>query len=121
MSAVYNSGAFAVAHKKFLNDPKTLDESDLEQFAIVDPAFADRARAKRAGFVEAADADTPTLARPMTGQAFVDWYRDDLSPILATYRHKAATMQARLDALEARLLELEAQGAVNVDVSDLIQ
>jgi hypothetical protein len=122
MSASYNSAVFGAAHQKYFDDPKTLDDFDIAQFEIIDPKLAERARAKRAGFVEAEDEDTRTLAAgPMTGKAFLDFYRDVIVPILATHKYTSETMRARLDALETRLLELEAQRAANVDVSDLIQ
>ena len=46
-------GRLQAAQTKFIADAKTLTDADLEQFAIVDPALAERARARRQGFVPA--------------------------------------------------------------------
>jgi hypothetical protein len=109
----YNSTAFETAHKKFLDDATTLTDDDLAQFAIVDPKLAERARAKRAGFVKAeTDDDRRDLARPATMRDFLDFVVDDFGPILATYRHKNAMLEERCLALEQRVLELEAQRVI---------
>jgi hypothetical protein len=120
----YNATAFETAHKRFLVEPKNLTDDDLAQFAAVDPQLAERARARRSGFVEAADDDSRTLAkRALTYKGLVCFFRDHVAPILATHRYKAAQTTARLDelaercfALEARVLELEASAAARETV-----
>jgi hypothetical protein len=53
----YDPQALKAAHTRYLTEPKGLTDDDLAQFAIVDPTFAERARAKRAGFVEGTTAN----------------------------------------------------------------
>ena len=65
----YDPLAFQAAHQRFLTDVNNLTDDDLEQFAIVDPKLAERARARRAGFVEATRTPTPrrsSLAKTVT-------------------------------------------------------
>jgi hypothetical protein len=101
----YNYKLFETAHTKFIGAPATLTDADLEQFAIVDPKLAERARAKRAGFVEGRnDDDRKTLARPATMRNLIDLFKDELLPILATYRYKNAQLEERCYALEHRVL-----------------
>lgn len=76
---MYNPVTFHEAHKKFLTDAKTLTDDDLAQFAIIDPKLAERARAKREGYVEAdpdIDADKRLLAQTMTHQGLSDFFND---------------------------------------------
>jgi hypothetical protein len=117
---MYDKALFQVAHKRFMLDPKALTDADIAQLAIVDPTLVDRARAKRAGYVEADDAEMQALRKKaISCAAFHEWERDYLSPILATYRHKAEQQQTRNDdletrvrSLEGRILELEAQQVI---------
>jgi hypothetical protein len=121
--AEYNSDAFSAAHQRFLTDAKSLTDDDLAQFAVVDPKLAERARAKRAGFVEAAEdgAATPRqFAKSITVKVLLDYQRDCLAPILATHKYRVKQLTEtveRLDAhcrsLEQRLLELEVDRAVS--------
>jgi hypothetical protein len=105
---VYDSKGFEAAHHRFLTEPKALTDADLAQFALVSPKFADRARAKRAGFVEAEDATQQKFGKqPLPYKAFMDWIGDYLGPILATYRYKSRQAEARREALEQRVATLE--------------
>jgi hypothetical protein len=106
----YDRVAFVQAHHKFLTDAKTLTDADLEQFAVIDPKLADRARAKRAGFVEAfecTDAEKRALSQTVTMNALTDWFTDFVLPILATYRHSIQETRALAVALEQRLTATE--------------
>lgn len=102
----YNSEAFNLAHQRFLTAAKQLTDDDLAQFAIVDPKFAERARAKRAGFVEADEeedeATKKALAKPLTGQFMVRWMRDHFGPVFAAHRYRSKQFQSRLEAFEER-------------------
>jgi BMFP domain-containing protein YqiC len=111
--SVYNSKAFEAAHRKFVDDAKTLSDEDLEQFQIVDPKLAERARARRAGFVESETEDEhKAFAQPATMRSLIDLYRDAIMPILATYRHKNAMLEERWLALEQRLTTMEQKPSV---------
>ena len=113
MTTTYNVEAFQLAHKRFLTDPKSLSDDDLAQFAIVDAKFAERARAMRAGFVEADDEDTKKLAKhAVNGKELLNFFRDTVQPVLATHAYRSKQLQSRIDSLEMRLLDLEAQRAV---------
>jgi hypothetical protein len=109
----YHYKAFETAQQKFIDDPKTLTDADLEQFAIVEPKLAERARAKRAGYVQAESEDErQLLAQPATLRHLHDWQLDMIGPVLATYRYKNAQLEERCQALEQRMLELEAQRVI---------
>ena len=116
----YNTKLFEAALQRFLIEPTTLTDDDLAQFAVVDVHLAERARAKRAGFVEAeTEAERNALARPATWRDLREWHRDTIAPVLATYRHKYALLEhenvlltERCLALEQRVLELEAQRVI---------
>lgn len=124
MPTVYNAKQFEEAHERFIIEPKALTDDDLAQLTLIDARLGERARARRAGFVDAEDAteDAATNRKTaMTVQAFHEFQRDWFEPILSTYRYKNQELQTRLkaledgtrriDALEARVLELEAQAA----------
>jgi hypothetical protein len=89
MSHIYNRELFIQAHGRYLTDAKTLTDEDLEQFAIVDPKLAERARAKRAGYVrQRTEAERKELKVPLTRGDLTVFIEDFVSPILATYHHK---------------------------------
>ena len=79
------------------------------------PSFAERARAKRAGFVEADDEQLRKLGkRPVSYKELHQFYRDDVEPILLVHRYHVSelnkrneTLEARCQSLETRLLEVE--------------
>ena len=101
----YNRKLFQVAHGRYLLEPKALTDDDIQQLSLVDPMLGHRARARRAGVLEAPDTEFPR--GPLPARAFGNWLKDHLAPILSTYRHKDNQQAARLDALEARLHALE--------------
>ena len=106
----YDHAAFRAAHVKFLTDAKTLSDDDLELFAIVDPKLADRARARRAGFVEAdtdTDAEKKFLAKAVTYDALHKHFTDLVAPILATYNYRITETRELLVALEQRITATE--------------
>lgn len=104
----YDSTAFEAAHLKYLEDAKSLSDADLEQFAIVDRAFSERARAKRAGFVAAKSAEDNALDKRPATQHDVMWaIKDWIFPLLATYRYKSNETRELIVALETRLSALE--------------
>jgi hypothetical protein len=103
----YDKTLFDAAHTRFLVEPKSLTDDDLTQLAVIDPRLAERARAKRAGFVEADD-DWRTLAKKTVSfKGLVEFFRDHVAPVLAVHRHKSEEATTRLDFLEARVLDLE--------------
>jgi hypothetical protein len=63
-----NPKLFAAAHARFLSsDPQSLTAADLEQFAIVEPKLAERARARRAGYVrQRTEEERKELKVPLT-------------------------------------------------------
>jgi hypothetical protein len=66
----------------------------VEQFAAIDPKLAERARAKRAGFIEAEDDDDKALRKaPMSQKDLLSWQKDVIQPMLATYRYAALRAQ----------------------------
>jgi hypothetical protein len=110
---IYNYKLFEAAHTKFIEAPATLTDADLEQFTVVDPKLAERARARRAGYVKSeTDEERKTFAQPATMRHLIHLYNDEIMPVLATYRHKNAMLEERCNALEHRLLELEAQRVI---------
>ena len=50
MAITYDAKRFNEAHQRYLDDPKTTTDEDIELFTLVSPPFGERARAKRAGF-----------------------------------------------------------------------
>jgi hypothetical protein len=107
---VYDTKRFEEAHGRFLKDAKALTDDDLAQFALVSPKFAERARAKRAGFVEAEDAAQQKIGKvPLPYKDFIKWIGDYLGPILATHRYKSRQTEARCEALELRVVTLESE------------
>lgn len=110
--AAFDATHFQEAHGRYLTDAKTLTDADLELFTLVDAKFAERARAKRAGFVEAEKAETTkAFAKPLTRKDLSAFMTDFVAPILATHRYKAREAEERIFALERRVLELEAEAA----------
>ena len=82
---VYDTKAFEAAHRRFLTDPKTVTDDDLALFELVFPSFAERARAMRAGFVNAQTAEDRTLGKePIRAEVF---YRLDCELSRADSRH----------------------------------
>ena len=116
---VYDTKAFEAAHRRFLTDPKTVTDDDLALIELVFPSFAERARAMRAGFVNAQTAEDRTLGKePIRAKFFIDWIANYLAPIHATHRYKGQQAQAQIEwqwkeieSLKARVLELEAERA----------
>lgn len=128
MSDAYDPTRFQEAHGRFLLDPKSLTEADLAQFAVVDPAFAARARAKRASVTAPVAASLHKAeTQPVSHRDLINWVGDFLAPILATYRYRSQQaaahietldtahtgLQERCAGLEARLLALEARAGVD--------
>ena len=112
---VYNTAAFHSAHTKFLDDAKSLTDKDLAQFAIVDPTLAERARARRAGYVEAdtdTDAEKNLLAKVPNYKALRTLLTDHVGPMLATYRHRIDESRDLIVALEQRIAALERKPSV---------
>jgi hypothetical protein len=96
------------AHMRFFEDAKSLTDDDLAQFSVVDPAFAERARAKRAGFVAAkTEAEAAGERLPATRGELVGMFTDCVRPLLATYRYKMEETRDLIVALEARIAALE--------------
>lgn len=108
----YDKELFQLAHTRFLLIPKELTDRDLEQLAVVDKKSAERARATRAGFVEAEDDDDKKLAKLTVSQRdLLSWQKDVVQPLLSTYRHRLDEAMTLIRSLEGRVLELEAQQA----------
>jgi hypothetical protein len=104
----YDTTLFEAAHERLLTDVKTLTDDDIAQFAAVDPTLADRARAKRSGFVEQeTDEERQLLARPATHRELIDFLRDGIGPILATHRYRGKTNHDLIVALEQRITAAE--------------
>jgi hypothetical protein len=104
----YDAALFQAAHKRLMVDAKTLTDDDLAQFAAVDPTLADRARAKRNGFVEAyTPAERKAAERPATLGQMLDYVNDTIAPVLATYRYRLEESRALIVALEQRLAAVE--------------
>lgn len=107
-SVHYDSALFEAAHGRFLDDAKSLTDDDLAQFNVVDPKFAERARAKRAGFVKARTPEEQAAAKlPVTLEMFLESLDDFYGPVLATYRHKLHESRDLIVALESRITALE--------------
>lgn len=105
---MYDPELFSAAHDRFCDDPKTLTDDDLAQFAAVDPRFADRARAKRSGFVEAyTPAERKAAEQPANLGQMLEFFTDHVGPILSTYRHRIKESRELIVALEQRLAALE--------------
>jgi hypothetical protein len=106
----YDSALFTEAYQRFLDEPKALTDADLAQLALVDPPLAERARARRAGFVEATTADErKALKLPLSRKLFLDWISDYLGPSLAMHRYKSREVAARVDALEQQIAALKTE------------
>jgi hypothetical protein len=100
---VYNRAAFTAALTKFTEDPASLTDSDIEQFAIVNPKIADRARARRQGFVPAeTEMERKALDRPVTRRDVMQVLEDFLFPRLAEHRYLEEQLEARVVSLEKR-------------------
>lgn len=120
-NVVYDTERFVAAHKRFLADAKTVTDDDLALFALVNPEFAERARAMRAGFVPAESEETQKVMKlPLRSRVFFDWIKNHLNPTLATFRYKGHQLETRIEgqqkeieSLKARVLELEAREAAH--------
>jgi hypothetical protein len=100
--AEYNQKLFDIAHRKFL-EHEALTDDDIAQFEILSRNLAERARARRAGFVPSETADERTLLnKAATKRDVQSIVADVVMPYLLTYRH-------RIDVLEAHLKELAAK------------
>ena len=126
----YDGKAFSAAHRKFLEDAKSLTDDDIAQFAIVDAKFAERARARRAGFVEPIEPghrDKTPVTRGFLLKALQCVIANDLTPLLATYRYRIDELVTRVAELEQHVKSADHGGSYSPaartlpDVSDLIQ
>jgi hypothetical protein len=104
---VYNRTKYLVALQQFSAAPAGLTDEDLEQLRTVDVSLGERARAAKAGFVEATKADVEdnamavipvSLAALATATKTILAYVDET---LLTLFFRARESAARLDALEA--------------------
>ncbi len=104
MTTEFISERFVEAHQRFLTDPKTVSDADLEQFNCIDRDLANKARARRAGHSEPAK---PGDARPVTRGHFRKWFEDTLSALFLVQHYHLASAVNRLEAAERRLEQLE--------------
>ena len=101
--ATYSTERFNDAHARLLENPASLSDDDLALFDLVAPALGDRARAKRAGYVEAVDPQFAALERQPVSHRQLRGYADDvLFPIMATHVFKIRQLEQRLNELEQR-------------------
>lgn len=103
----FDEKAWLAAHDRFLNNPTGLTDDDLTLLQLVDPKLSEKARARRAGYVEAQSDEDRRLAKQQF--TFADMSKciaDILGPLAALQRFKS---EERIVALEGRILELEAQ------------
>jgi hypothetical protein len=104
----YDTKRWEQAHKRFIEDPKTVTDEDLDQFAAVDPKFSEHARAKRAGFVKARTAMEQAAGNQPARMNDLLWtVTDVIDPLLGTYRYKSDETRELIVALETRLSALE--------------
>jgi len=104
----YDGERWVAAHGKFINDARTLTDEDLAHLAYVDRNHAERARAKRAGFVEEEDAFIKKHGgKPVTWKFFHQWLDNNYLPILGTLRTRIREDAERIDALEKQIKTLE--------------
>jgi hypothetical protein len=106
----FNHAAFEAARMKFVNDPKTLTDDDIEQFAIVLPKLADRARAKRQNLVPAESADErKKLDRPATRRDVMQSFEDVIVPMLAVGQYKRKQLEAQITTISKQLEEARSE------------
>lgn len=113
---VYDSVLFRLAHKRFMCDAKALTDEDIQQLALVNPQLEDRARAKRAGFLPAPEADAETVGKKAISLNFFrQWMDDFLGPIFAAHAYRQKELKTEFEtqirSLQGRVLELEAERA----------
>ena len=83
---------------------KTLTDDDIEQFATVDPKLAERARARRQGFVPAeTELERKQNALPVNRRDVTEAIQDVLLPLLATHRYKCQQLETQLLEMAKRL------------------
>lgn len=101
MTTTYDREKWQAAFSRFNLKPKELTDDDLAQLALVDPQFADRARAARIGYAPATD---PKLDRATCShQDLIDFMENFLQPVLGTYRHRCNELEKRIAELETAL------------------
>ena len=82
----------------------------IEQFAIVDPALAERARARRQGFVPAeTELERKHNALPVTRRDVMEAIQDVLLPRLATQRYKCEQLEAQITTMGKQLEEARSE------------
>ena len=97
----YNRDLWKAAHERFIGNPSALTDGDLEQLALTDGALAERARAKRAGFVEREDDDLKAAGdEPLSIRDFLQWNRDTYAAVQGTILHRLDQVDKRVTAVE---------------------
>ena len=103
----YDSKAFSAAHTKFLSDPTSLTDADIEQFDIVSPKLGERARAKRQNFVPAeTEAERKLLNRPATQRDVMALFDDLITPLLLTHQYKRRELESKFVEVAKQLEDL---------------
>lgn len=100
----YDPDRFCAALDKFNGDATSLTDGDIAQLRSIYTHLAERASARRAGYVEKTD---PELNVPLSWNWFLKWLRDFEHPIAATHRHRIQEAHQRLETIEARLAAVE--------------
>lgn len=104
---IYDRVRYLTALAQFKAAPTGLTDDDLEQLRTVDAELGERARAAKAGYVEAQKAapkDDPLATIPASVRGLVDTIkavREDVEERLLTLFFRSRESAARLDALEA--------------------
>lgn len=109
MDATYDTDKCSAAIDRYIADPKSLTDEDLEQFQIINPELADYARAKRAGFEEAlTDEERERNKKPLTFGTFLMCMRTTV-PQTSSMIYRIRDAHAKIEALEKRVQELSAR------------
>jgi len=103
--------AWSDAHQKFFTDAKTLTDDDLAQLATSDPELAEKARAKRSGFVPSeTDAERQRLAKTVTQRSLEMMLEDALIPsLMASIRDMRDKHNEKLRDLGKQIEDLRSE------------
>lgn len=113
----YDATLFAAAHDRLLVNATSLTDDDIAQFAAVDSRLADRARARRAGFVEADDAEMKKFGRrPVTVKFLLQvFFGDFVVPLLKMQEMYTRQAHARAAALEKQIAQLQSSNGADLE------
>jgi hypothetical protein len=116
----FNFKAWGAAHHKFVADARTLTDDDIAQLATTDRELAEKARAKRAGFVRpVSDDERQRGAKSVTQRSLEMTLTDVVVPsFMASLKHVKDEHDEKLRALGKQLEDARTEIAYLMSVRD---